>query len=83
MVKKQKPQKEAPPPPPKVFVEEAYREEDFSMRVPTADFEEIKRIEDEILEFKKENVRTYVLASGILYGNGESILNNHFKQAYL
>jgi len=28
-------------------------------------------------------VKTYVLASGIQYGKGESILNTHFKQAYL
>jgi adenylate kinase len=35
------------------------------LRIPSAEYEEIKRIEDEILEFKKENVKTYVLASGI------------------
>jgi hypothetical protein len=35
------------------------------MRVCSAEYEEIKRIEDEILEFKKENVKTYVIASGI------------------
>lgn len=41
------------------------------------------RIENEILEFKKENVKTYVIASGVHYGKGESIFNNHFKKAWL
>jgi hypothetical protein len=53
------------------------------MRIPTSDYEEIKRIEDEILEFKKENVKTFVIASGIMYGKGESIFNNHVKKAWL
>ena len=60
-----------------------YSEEDFKKRVPGPEYEEIKRIEDEILEFKKENVKTYVIASGIMYGKGESIFNNHFKKAWL
>ena len=53
------------------------------MRVPSAEYEEIKRIEDEILSFKKENVKTYVIASGIQYGKGECIFNSHFKKAWL
>lgn len=53
------------------------------MRLPSAEYEEIKRIEDEILEFKKENVKTFVLASGIMYGMGESIFESHFKKAWL
>jgi len=53
------------------------------MRVPGPEYEEIKRIEDEVLEFKKENVKTYVISSGVMYGKGESIFNNHFKKAWL
>ena len=37
--------------------------------MPTAEYEELKRIEDQILNFpkeiKKDNVKTYVIASGI------------------
>ena len=43
----------------------------------------LKKIEDEVLGFKKENVRTFVLAAGIMYGKGENILNSHFKRAWL
>ena len=53
------------------------------MRVPGEEYEEIKSIEDEVLTFKKDNVRIYVLASGIMYGAGESILESHFKRAWL
>jgi hypothetical protein len=55
-------------------------EEDFRLRVPTEEYEEIKRLEDEVLAFKKDNVRIYILASGIMYGAGECILENHFKE---
>ena len=47
------------------------------------EYEEIKMIEDEVLSFKKDNVRIYILASGIMYGGGESIFENHFKKAWL
>jgi adenylate kinase len=35
------------------------------------------------LNFKKENVRTYVISAGILYGKGEAIFNQHIKKAWL
>jgi hypothetical protein len=27
----------------------------------------------------KENLKTYVVAAGIMYGNGEKVFNEHFK----
>lgn len=60
-----------------------YSEEDFRQRIPSEEYEEIKAIEDEVLAFKKDNVRIYVLASGIMYGAGESIFESHFKRAWL
>ena len=36
-----------------------------------------------VLNFKKENVKTYVISAGVLYGKGEAILNSHFKRAWL
>lgn len=60
-----------------------YTEDNFAKRVPSEEYEEIKRIEDEVLSFKKDNVKTYVIASGIQYGKGECIFNSHFKKAWL
>jgi hypothetical protein len=40
--------------------------------VPSSEYERIKEIEDLVLSFKKENVKVYVIASGITYGNGET-----------
>ena len=65
------------------FVQVPYSEEDFRLRVSSEEYEEIKRIEDEVLAFKKDNVRIYILASGIMYGAGECILESHFKRAWL
>lgn len=53
------------------------------MREPSSTYADLKRIEDIVLNFKQENIKTYVLASGIQYGKGESIFNSHFKKAYL
>ena len=36
-----------------------------------------------MLNFKRENVKTYVISAGVLYGNGEAIFNSHFKKAWL
>ena len=60
-----------------------YTEDDYKVRTPSEEYEEIKRIEDEVLSFKKENVKIYILASGIMYGGGESIFETHFKRAWL
>jgi adenylate kinase len=64
-------------------VQVPYREEDFRQRIPSEEYEEIKAIEDEVLAFKKDNVRIYMLASGIMYGAGEFIFESHFKRAWL
>jgi len=39
----------------------------------------IKEIEDAVLNFKKEGVKTYVISCGVLYGQGEEVFNSHFK----
>ena len=70
-------------PKPKQYIHLPWLEEDYKSRLAGPEYEEIKRIEDEILEFKKENVKTYVLASGIMYGMGENIFESHFKKAWL
>jgi hypothetical protein len=58
---------------PKRYVQVPYTEEDFKHRIPSEEYEELKALEDELLAFKKDNVKIYILASGIMYGAGESI----------
>lgn len=54
-----------------------FTDKDFKMRDPIEEYRIIKEIEDEVLNFKKENVKTYVISAGILYGKGEAIFNSH------
>ena len=53
------------------------------MRDPVAEYQVIKEIEDEVLQFKREGVKTYVISAGILYGKGEAIFNSHIQKAWL
>lgn len=63
----------------------AYTEKDFEQRVPPPEYERVKEIEDLVLSFKKENLKVYVVASGITYGNGETetVFSKRFKSAWL
>jgi adenylate kinase len=60
-----------------------FTELDYKDRDPIEEFKIIKEIEDEVLNFKREGVKCYVISAGILYGNGEAIFNSHFKKAWL
>jgi adenylate kinase len=53
------------------------------MRDPVEEYKVIKDIEDEVLSFKREGVKTYVISAGILYGKGEAIFNSHIQKAWL
>jgi len=68
---------------PKKYIQVPYVEEDFKHRLPSQEYEELKALEDELLAIKKDNVKIYILASGIMYGAGESIFEQHFKRAWL
>lgn len=61
----------------------AFSEKDYAMRDPIEEYQIIKQVEDEVINFKKENVKTYVLSAGILYGKGEAIFNSHIQKAWL
>ena len=61
----------------------AFTELDYAMRDPVAEYQVIKEIEDEVLSFKREGVKTYVISAGILYGKGEAIFNSHIQKAWL
>lgn len=68
------------PPKPKIrrkYKHLAFTERDYKMRNPIDEFKVIKEIEDEVLSFQKENVKTYVVSAGILYGKGEAVFNSH------
>jgi len=60
-----------------------FTEKDYAMRDPVEEYKIIKEVEDEVLNFKKENVKTYVVSAGILYGKGEAIFNSHIQKAWL
>lgn len=61
----------------------AFSELDYKMRDPIEEYQLIKEIEDEVIAFNREGIKTYVISAGILYGNGEAIFNSHFKKAWL
>lgn len=67
----------------KKFKHIAFTEKDYKLRDPIEEYRIIKDIEDEVLNFKKEGVKTYVISAGILYGKGEAIFNSHFQKAWL
>lgn len=62
-----------------------YTEAEYAMRTPPEEYEKIKEIEDRILELHKPGLKTYVIGSGIIYGNGETetVFNDKFKSAWL
>ena len=56
-----------------------FTEADYKDRQASDEYACIREAEEMVLNFKKEGVKTYVLAAGLLYGKGEAILNSHFK----
>jgi hypothetical protein len=67
----------------KKFTHLPFTEQDYALRDPCEEYRIIKEIEDEVLNFKKEGVKTYVISAGILYGKGEAIFNQHIQKAWL
>ena len=66
----------------KKMIHEAFTELDYEQRQCSDEYKSIREAEDLVLNFKKDNVKTYVIAAGVLYGMGESILNSHFEKAW-
>jgi adenylate kinase len=62
-----------------------FTEKDFSLRKPLPNYQMFKQLESLCLSAnsQKPNLKTYVLCSGIMYGNGEDVFYNQFKKAYL
>lgn len=61
----------------------AFTEADYESRRASEEYAAIREAEELVLQFKRENIKTYVIAAGVLYGKGEAILNSHFKKAWL
>ena len=59
-----------------------FTEADYLKRKASAEYARIKEVEDRVLQFKKEGVKTYVISAGVLYGLGEAIFNHHFERAW-
>ena len=66
----------------KRFLHHPFTEQDYLKRRASSEYAKIKEVEDRVLNFKKENVKTYVISAGVLYGLGESIFNHHFERAW-
>jgi adenylate kinase len=62
-----------------------FDESDLEKRVPSPKYQSFKTLENIALAAMKikDNLKVYVLCSGVVYGNGEEILYTHFKQAWL
>lgn len=62
-----------------------FREKDFHQRIPSKRFQHLKTLETLALSSirSQPNLRVYVLCAGLLYGSGERILHDHFKQSWL
>lgn len=67
----------------KKYLHHPFKESDYTKRAASEEYAVIKEVEDLVLNFKKENVKTYVISAGVLYGAGEAIFNSHFKKAWL
>ncbi|CAA9988007.1 conserved Plasmodium protein, unknown function [Plasmodium knowlesi strain H] len=67
-----------------INVPEIFTEKDYMKRTPSRQYEQHKTIETLILSLNSKNkLNTYVVASGILYGNGENVFYPIFKNAWL
>ena len=66
----------------KKYLHHPFTENDYAKRRASSEYAKIKEVEDRVLNFKKENVKTYVISAGVLYGLGEAIFNHHFERAW-
>ena len=61
-----------------------FQESDYLQRRAIPAYQNMKDLENKVLTANKckESLRTYVLCSGIVYGNGEESFYKFFKTAY-
>jgi len=56
-----------------------FKEKDYLIRVPKEKYERFKRLEDAVLNLNIENVKTFVICSGVFYGKGELAFKETLK----
>lgn len=58
-----------------------YTEKEFLQRKPLPKYETMKALETMCIAAgrAKDRLKTFVICSGILYGNGEDVFYDHFK----
>lgn len=66
----------------KRYLHHPFTEKDFIKRKASSEYAKIKEVEDQVLSFKKQGVKTFVISAGVLYGLGEAIFNHHFERAW-
>jgi len=65
-------------------VQVPFSDTDFRKRIPGPKFLEWKTIETLVMSLNsKENLKTFVLGAGILYGNGEHTFHDIFRSSWL
>ncbi len=70
------------PEPEKEYHRVGYTEDEYKERIPIKEYFELKEYEDYLLNLNIENLKVYVVCSGILYGNSETVFNQLIKDAW-
>jgi adenylate kinase len=63
--------------------ETGLKEENYTKRKPAASSSELKTLESQTMALARENLQTFVVSPGLLYGAGENILHALFRQGWL
>jgi len=58
-------------------------EQDLSLRRCPKKFDLIQELERKVMTSARAHLRTYVICPGLMYGNGEDALFNHFRKAWM
>ena len=60
-----------------------YKEEDYPKRIPNSLYYNFKILETMALQIKNDNVKTYIVCPGFIYGCGEEFFFDYFKKSWL
>ena len=60
-----------------------WTEVDYKSRKYAPELDFMFTAEEQVLAFKKDNVKCYVISAGVLYGIEEQVFKEHFKNAWL
>ncbi|SOV75826.1 P-loop containing nucleoside triphosphate hydrolase, putative [Plasmodium reichenowi] len=67
-----------------LYIPQIFNEKDYLKRISSTHFDEYKSVETLMLSLNSmKNIKTHVVVSGLLYGNGENVFFSIFKNAWL